>query len=214
MFGLSRAWMLHLSGTFSYFYTPQLRWESVKTYAKYRIYSNDDVHKHFRLAAYAEAAYSRSPFYYTDINLDGDNSGVQAGLIATKLVDKLAVSGSAGIIKAFAAPNPHAGLSLSPMEGLNYNLSAGYLLLPRNYTDYGQTNLNLYVEAIGMKSFDGNGYLLDIAPALQLIFNSNFKINLGVRLQASGNMTRAGEKNYYISLERTFLGALKRKKRT
>jgi hypothetical protein len=211
MFGLSRAWMLHLSGTFSDFYTPQLRWESVKTYAKYRIYSDDDVHKHFRLAAYAEAAYSRSPFYYTDINLDGDNSGVQAGLIATKLVNKLAVSGSAGIIKAFAAHNPHAGLSLSPMEGLNYNLSAGYLLLPRNYTDYGQTNLNLYVEALGMKSLNGNGYLLDIAPALQLIFNSNFKINLGARLQASGNMTRAGEKNYYISLERTFLGALKRK---
>ena len=44
------------------------------------------------MAAFAEGSYSRSPFYYGDINLDGDNSGVQAGIIATQLVNKLAVS--------------------------------------------------------------------------------------------------------------------------
>ena len=38
MFGLNKNWMLHLSSSFSDFYTPQLRWESVKTYAKYRFY--------------------------------------------------------------------------------------------------------------------------------------------------------------------------------
>ena len=119
MFGLNKKWMLHLSSSFSDFYTTQLRWESVKTYVKYRFYSDDDVHRHFRMAAFAEAAYSRSPFYYGDINLDGDNSGVQAGIIATQLVNKLAVSATASLLSVFAnrivgstlgAPVPYAWL--------------------------------------------------------------------------------------------------------
>src|SRR5882757_4013737 len=52
VFGLNRQWMLHVSTSFSDFYSSQLRWESVKTYAKYRFYSNDEVHKHFRMAAF------------------------------------------------------------------------------------------------------------------------------------------------------------------
>jgi hypothetical protein len=214
MFGLSREWMVHLSTTFSDFYSPAVRWESIKGYAKWRFYSNDDVHQHFRLAAYAEGSYSRSPFYYGEINLDGDNSGVQGGLIATQLINKLAVSASAGVIKIFADRGLHADHFGHSLSGLNYNLSAGYLLLPRSYTNYRQLNVNLYVEALGMKGFENSDYMLDIAPALQFIFNSNFKINLGARFQASGNMLRVGEKNYFISLERTFLGALQRKKKS
>jgi len=56
--------------------------------------------------------------------------------------------------------------------------------------------------------------MLDLAPALQFIFNSNFKVNLGARLQVSGNMLRVGESNYFVSLERTFLGALRHRKKS
>jgi hypothetical protein len=213
MFGINKYWMLHLSSSFSDFYTPQLRWESVKAYAKYRFYSDDDIHKHFRMAAFAEGAYSRSPFYYGDINLDGDNSGVQAGIIATELVNKLAVSGTASVIKIFADRAEHVVQLGQSIHALYYSLSAGYLLLPFNYSSYKQTNLNLYFEAIGMKGFDKGDYMVDIAPALQLIFNSNLKLNLGARLQVTGNMQRIGEKNYFISMERTFLGALRHKKK-
>src|SRR5437762_13184866 len=52
MLGVNKQWMLHVSSSFSDFYTTQLRWESVKTYAKYRFYSNDDVHRHFRMAVF------------------------------------------------------------------------------------------------------------------------------------------------------------------
>ena len=214
MFGLNKNWMVHISSTFSDFYTSQLRWESVKTYAKYRFYSDDDVHRHFRMAAFAEGSYSRSPFYYGDINLDGDNSGVQAGVIATELVNKLAVSGTASIIKIFADRDKHVYQLDHSLNALYYSLSAGYLLFPFNYSDYKQTNLNLYIETIGMKGFDRGDYMLDLAPALQLIFNSNFKVNLGARLQVSGNMERISEHNYFIAFERTFLGALKHKKKT
>ena len=213
MLGLDKHWMVHLSGTFSDFYSPTVRAESVKGYAKYRFYSNDDVHQHFRMAAFAEASYSRRPFYYGDINLDGDNSGVQAGIIATQLVNKLAVSGTASVIKVFAEESEHVAHLGYSQQALYYSLSAGYLLFPLNYSSYKQTNLNIYFETIGMKGFEGGDYMLDLAPALQLIFNSNFKVNLGARFQAAGNMLRPGETNYYVSLERTFLGALQRKKK-
>lgn len=211
MLGVSRDWMFHISSTFSDYYSNNVRWESVKGYAKWRFYSNDDVHQHFRMAAYAEGAYSRSPFYYGDINLDGDNSGIQAGLIATQLVHKFAITGSAGVIKVFADRDAHVNHLGHSLSGLNYNLSAGYLLFPMSYTNYKQVNVNIYFEAIGMKGFEGNDYMLDLAPALQFIFNSNLKINAGARFQAAGNMLRVGEKNYYIGVERTFLGALQRK---
>ncbi len=175
MLGLDKHWMVHISGTFSDFYSPAVRSESVKGYAKYRFYSNDDVHQHFRMAAFAEASYSRSPFYYGDINLDGDNSGVQAGLIATQLVNKLAVSGTASVIKVFAEESEHVAHLGHSRQALYYSLSAGYLLFPLNYSSYRQTNLNIYFETIGMKGFEGGDYMLDLAPALQLIFNSNFK---------------------------------------
>ncbi|MEP6749184.1 MAG: hypothetical protein ABJB86_15730 [Bacteroidota bacterium] len=214
MFGLDKHWMLHLASSFSDFYTPQLRWESVKTYLKYRFYSNDDIHKHFRMAAFAQASYSRSPFYYGDINLDGDNSGVQAGIIATQLINKLAISGTASVIRAFTNQPEHVAQLGNSLNALYYTLSAGYLLFPLNYSDYNQTNLNVYVETIGMKGFDKGDYMFDLAPALQLIFNSNLKLNLGARLQVTGNMARIGENNYFISMERTFLGALRHKKKS
>ncbi|MFT3935539.1 MAG: hypothetical protein QM726_18070 [Chitinophagaceae bacterium] len=211
MFGLNKDWMLHVSGTFSDFYTPQLRWESVKTYAKYRFYSNDEVHRHFRMAAFAEASYSRSPFYYGDINLDGDNSGIQAGLVATQLINKFAISATASYVRAFANRQEHVSQLGHSINALSYSLSAGYLLLPFSYTDYKQTNLNLYLEAIGMQGLDKSDYMLDLAPALQLIFNSNMKVNLGMRIQASGNMDRIANNSYFVAVERTFLSNGKKK---
>src|SRR6185312_5944066 len=117
----------------------------------YRFYSNDEVHRHFRMAAFAEASYSRNPFYYGDINLDGDNSGVQAGLIATQLLNKLAVSGTTSLVKVFRNKEKMPMPPDYSQAALYYSLSAGYLLLPLHYTDYKQTNLNGYLEAIGMR---------------------------------------------------------------
>ena len=69
-----------------------------------------------------------------------------------------------------------------PDKAVNYTLSAGYLVLPVRYTNFNQTNLNVYAEllgqAVGMKKYN-----IDLAPAVQLIFNSNSKLNLGYRLQ-------------------------------
>ena len=96
-------------------------------------------------------------------------------------------------------------------QSINYSLSGGYLLLPKEYTDYKQMNLNLYTELLGEKSLDSKKYCLDLAPAVQFIFNSNFKANIGYRFQLSGNMSRMSNNSWQVSFERTFLSALKHK---
>src|SRR5687767_5513824 len=101
MFGVNKNLMVHVSSTFSDYYTVNPAWESVKLYAKYRFLSIDNVHRHFRLAAFADGSYSKSPFIYGEINTDGDNSGIQGGLIATQLINKLAVSGTLGVTRVF-----------------------------------------------------------------------------------------------------------------
>ena len=214
MFGISKRWMIHVGGTFADMHTTNFRWESVYLYGKYRFISKDELHSHFRMAAFADVSYSRSPFHYDEISLQGDKSGVQAGIIATQLWNKLAVSATVSHIQALdKSRNDKVQYIPSRIyQAMNYSLSAGYLLLPFEYVDYKQTNLNLYTEILAQQSLDRKAYYVDLAPAIQLIFNSNAKLNIGYRIELNGDMQRMTESSWLISLERTFLGALKKKK--
>lgn len=214
MFGLNKKWMMHIGGTFADMHTTNFRWESVYLYAKYRFISNDELHSHFRMAAFADASYSRSPYHYDEVSLQGDKSGVQLGIIATQLWNKLAVSATVSHIQALdESRNDKVQYIPSRIyQVMNYSLSAGYLLLPFEYTDYKQTNLNLYTEVLMQQSLDRKAYYVDLAPAIQLIFNSNAKLNLGYRFQLNGDMVRMTSSSWLISFERTFLNALKKKK--
>ncbi len=181
-------------------------------YAKYRFLSNDDVHKHFRMAAFATAAYSRNHLQHNELNLMGDHSGVQAGLIATQLWNKLAVSGTASIIEVLDEKRNEKPQQYA-FQSLNYSLSAGYLVLPRVYKDYDQTNLNIYAELLGGQNLDWEyeKYYLDLAPSIQLIFKSTSKLNLGYRFQLKSDIYRNMTNSWMISYEYIFLNALKKK---
>jgi hypothetical protein len=211
MLGLNKNWMVHIAGSMSDYYSVKLRPESVKGYVKYRFLSNDDVHKHFRMASFAEVAYSRNEFWYDEFSLDGDLSGMQVGLIATQLVNKIAVSATAAYMQGFGEIPSHHLDGGDPRQMFNYSLSAGCLLFPKNYTSYKQTNLNLYLELLGSKGIKRGHYFADLAPAIQLIFNSTTKLNLGARFQLTGNMVRVGERTYLFSIEHTILNVLKKK---
>jgi len=211
MFGLNKQWMVHVAGTFSDMYTSQLRWESVRLYAKYRFLSVDDVHKHFRMAAFAEVAHSRNPAFYEEVSLNGDQSGLLAGIVATQLWQKLAVSSSVSFTQV-TTEKPKFIPEAYPWQALNYSLSAGYLVLPRTYTSFRQTNLNVYVELLGQQTTDRKQYYVDLAPALQLIFNSNAKVNMGYRFQLNSDMHRMAEKSWQLGFEYVFLNALQKKK--
>jgi hypothetical protein len=215
MFGINKEWMVHVGGTFADMHTKKFRWESVYLYGKYRFLSNDELHSHFRMAAFADIAYSRSPFHFDEVSLQGDKSGAQLGLIATQLWNKLAVSGTVSHTQALhKSRNSKTDIYIPSRiyQVMNYSLSAGYLVLPFQYTDYKQTNLNIYAEVLAQQSLDRKAYFVDLAPAVQLIFNSNAKLNLGYRFQLKGDMVRMTENSWLISFERTFLNALRKKK--
>ena len=214
MLGLSKEWMLRASTTMSDMYSSNLRWESAKLYTKYRFLSNDDVHRHFRMAAFAEASYSRNEMMYDELSLDGDQSGIQGGVILTQLWDKLAVSTTLGYLQVIQSQPPlhHVGMEKFPEQAFNYSLSAGYLLLPRHYTSYKQTNVNLYAELLGQQTLDNKKFYVDFAPAIQFIFNSTAKLNAGYRIQLNSDMNRMAQNRLQLSFEYVFLNALKKKR--
>jgi hypothetical protein len=216
MFGINRNWMVHGSITFSNMHQNKIIFESSRLYAKWRFFSNDDVHKHFRMAAFGAVSYSRNRPNFNEINLGGDQSGAQIGLIATQLWNKLAVSASASlneVLHQYRWDDAHS--DLHAFEAVKYSLSAGYLLLPREYESYNQTNLNLYLELLGGTNIDytQEKYYVDLAPAIQFIFNSNDKLNLGYRYQIAGDISRMANKSFMISYEHVFLNAIKKKRK-
>jgi hypothetical protein len=208
--GLSKKLMLTAAASFSnMFFQDAISFESARLYAKYRFYSHDEVHRHFRAAAYAAGSWSQNPLVYQELNLEGDNSGVQAGVVATQLIHKFAASAGVSYIRQLEKSDKiNLGYPFTN-EGIQYNLSMGYLLFPRNYTSYNQTNLNLYCEFLGMKSTDLNRAYLDVAPALQLIFKSSTRLNVGARFELTGNAHRMATQSMFISLEHYFLNAIK-----
>lgn len=215
MLGLSKKFMLRAGATFADVHTSGFGWESVYLYGKYRFLSRDELHSHFRMAAYLEGSYSRVPFHNEEINLIGDKSGVQAGVIATQLWHKFALSGTVSHTQVLHSSRS-SKITYIPSriyQAMNYSVSAGYLLLPREYKDYRQTNLNLYTEVLAQQSLDRSRYYVDVAPAVQLIFNSTTKLNVGYRFQVGGNMQRMAESSWMIGLDHTFLNALKPRKK-
>lgn len=214
MFGFSKKLMAHIGGTISNMHTSSFRYESVNLYAKYRFLSKDEIHQHFRMAVFADASATKAPFHYDEITLMGDKSGVELGLIATQLWNKLALSGTLSHTQGLDKSRNNKVIYVPDRlyQSMNYSLSAGYLLLPVEYTDYKQTNLNLYAEILAQETLDRKRHYVDLAPALQLIFNSNAKLNVGYRFQVSGNMQRMATNSWQVSFERTFLNVLPKKK--
>lgn len=217
MFGLNKKWMVHAGVNFSNMHQKALIWEAARVYAKWRFLSFDDVHRHFRMAAFGAAVYSRNDLNHNEINLmQGDQSGVQAGLIATQLWNKLAVSATGSWNEVMHQKRSKKIYDqIYVFHALNYSLSAGYLLLPFTYKSYNQTNMNLYLELLGSKNinFPSERYYVDLAPSMQFIFNSTSKLNLGYRFQLSGDMYRMADKSFMVSYEYIFLNALKKKRK-
>jgi hypothetical protein len=212
-FGLYRKWMIRTGMTMSNMYQPATKFESVNLGVKYRVLSRDEVHRHFRMALYADASRSRNNPMFDELSTDGDQSGVQGGLILTQLLHKLAVSVNLSRMEVLHPRRWQAAhANAHPYSAYNYAISAGYLLFPRSYSNYGQTNLNLYVEMLGSRNIGKTGGFLDIAPAMQLILNSQTKLNLGYRTQLRGDVFMMSTERWLFSVETTFLNALKRKR--
>jgi len=195
--------------TSNMFFQDQQQFESFRIYAKYRFLSKDELHRHFRMAVHSSYSWSNNPLVYQELNLEGDNRGWQSGIIATGLLNKLAVSGGLSYIHLQrGARKINFGFPFSE-QALLYNVSAGYLLFPFKYKSYQQLNVNLYCEFLGQQNTDLQRGFIDVAPAIQLIVASKMRINAGARLQLSGNAHRMANEAVYVSLEYYILNALK-----
>jgi hypothetical protein len=145
---------------------------SIDVYAKYRFLSIDGQNTHFRMAVYGEGSYVAVPSHEAEPDLLIHTSGFGAGLIGTYLVKHFAVSFTTG----FILPSEYKGNAYDKFGGIypttiqygnavKYDLSFGYLLFPRKYTDYHQTNWNVYCEFIGKSYTAANATQLDGPPS-------------------------------------------------
>lgn len=230
MFGLSKSTMVHIAAYGSNMFQNNFRIEGASLYGKYRLFSSDDIHEHFRLAAFAKASVIKNPqvlitkakhllpdgngglveheeelhVQSNEIDLDGSNSGISTGIIATKLKNRLALSTSLGY--AYRLHNiKYKTEVFQPLHAINYTASVGYLLFPREYTSYKQTNFNLYIEMLGQSFTDKRQFFIDAAPAIQFIFNSIARVDVSYRTQIAGNINRLSNDYFMIRLEYNLL---------
>ena len=205
MYGANKNWMLHAAFTFSDMYSAYFRAESFRVYGKYRFFSHDDLYRHLRMAAFGEISYSRNPQMYDEISLEGDLSGVQTGIIVTQLLHKLAISATGSYVNSLRPIQNDLHSRPISQDAFSYSFSAGYLLFPMRYTSYNQTNVNLYCELLGQNALLSKVQYTDLAPAIQFIFNSQTKLNIGYRYQLSNTMHRMGRQGWLLSMEWLFL---------
>lgn len=181
MWGASGKLMLHGSLFFSNmdgsFYS-----NGGSLFLKYRFLSIDEVHNHFRMALFGRYSVNNSHIHQYALDLNGRNSGYEGGIIATQLVNRVAISANTSAVHAMDNIRGEKFLFGNKLRNaINYSLSGGVLILPKEYTSYKQVNMNLMLEFLGQSNLH-NGYsYIDMAPSMQFIFNSRLKIDIGYR---------------------------------
>lgn len=202
MWGISNKWMMHAEGFLS---NRAGNWkaEGGSLYAKYRFYTQDDIHRHFRMAAFGRVSVNTADIHQEAIDFFGHSSGTEAGLIATQLMGKVAISGSASWLHAadnstyaFRQANSDYG-----RDAVGYTLSVGKLMLPKRYTSYQQTNVNLMMEVLGQTNLQSGRYFVDLAPALQFIINSRLRLDLAARFPMVATMDRTAPRGLIVRME-------------
>ena len=180
-------------------------------YTKYRFYSADDLNSHFRLAAYGRYSFNNADIHQEQIEILGHNSGFETGIIATKLIKKVAISSSVSFEKALDNKPNYPFPDNIGDNATNYSLSFGKLMYPKKYTNYKQTNINLMVEFVGQTINENGKSYLDVMPAVQFIFNSQARLDFAYRQELISSMVRSAPNGFYFNLYYTFFD-LKSKK--
>ena len=209
---------------------------SIDLYAKYRFYTADGENSHLRMAVYGEGSYVAVPSHEAEPDLLMHTSGYGGGIIATYLKHHFAASLTTGLI----IPSSYKGNTYDKYGGIypttidygkamNYSLSLGYLLYPKNYTGYNQVNWNIYCEFTGKAygaakayQYDGpfagallytlpittpilkSGAYLDIDPGVQCIINSTYRIEASVAFHLINQSYDHLYPYYLVGMQRYF----------
>lgn len=181
--------------------------EGGAVYIKYRFYTTDEVQKHFRMAAFARFSFNNSDIHQQAIDLNGHNSGYEAGWIGTKLKGKVAVSGTVSYLHALDNSKEKFIYGNKNRNAANYTLSVGKLMLPKEYTSYKQTNMNLMAELLGQVNMKTGYSFLDIAPSVQFIFLSKMRLDLAYRIPLVKDLSRTSPGGYFVRFEYNIFNA-------
>ncbi len=208
MWGVNKKLMIHLEG-FASNRNKHFSAEGGAFYAKYRFLSKDKVYRHFRMAAFGRIAMNNSNIHQDEIETNGHNSGFESGVIATQLLHKQAISAT---VSYEQATNNTSGNEFPPLQAnkaINYALSTGRLILPKDYTDFKQMNLNIMVECLGQYLPENRKMYLDATASIQFIFNSQIRVDIGYKRELYSNMLRTAPNGFMIRIEHLFFNAFK-----
>ncbi len=206
MWGVSKKIMIHAEAFLSNRNTSFIA-EGGGVYVKYRFYSVDEVHSHFRMAFYGRYSFNNSDVHQQAIDLNGHNSGYEGGLVATQLINKVAISASASYLTASDNFKEKFIYGDKNRDAIGYTLSVGKLMLPKEYTSYKQTNMNLMVEILGQANLN-NGYsFLDVAPSVQFIILSKMRVDAAYRIPVVKDLSRTAPGGFFVRLEYNIFNA-------
>ena len=208
MWGANKNLMLH-AAVFISNRNKNLATEGGSIYAKYRFLSKDDVHKHFRMAAFGRASVNNSYIDQEEINTMGHNSGFETGIVATQLINKVAIGASSSFEKALNNSKTYKFPSSQSHSATNYTLSFGRLMYPNKYKNFRQTNINLMMEFMGQRLSRNGKSFLDVVPSLQFIINSQARIDVSYIQELYSNMLRTAPNGLYLKLEYSFFNVSK-----
>ena len=207
MLGVNKNTMLHLDGFFSN-QGGNFHGVGAGAYIKYRLYSADAVNRHFRIAAFGRVSLNNSAIFQEEIDLTRNNTGYALGLIATQLLHRQAISASVSFNQAY---NNGAENKFPPGQAdqaINFSISTGRLIIPKEYLSYKQTNFNLMLELMGQHLLKENENFVDMAPAVQFIFNSQSRLDIGYKFQLYSDMQRVAPNGFMIRFEHLLFNVL------
>jgi hypothetical protein len=161
------------------------------------------------MAFFGRFSVNNADIHQEEIETMGHNSGYEMGLVATKLVKKIALNASFSFEKAMDnKPNYYFPNSQSN-NASNYTFSIGKLVYPKQYSSLKQTNLNVMFEVLGQTLNQNGKSFLDIAPSLQFIILSQARIDLAYRQQLYSSMLRTAPNGIYLKMEYIFFNIKK-----
>jgi hypothetical protein len=207
--GLTKNFTSHLETFYSNWASNKGSFDGVGINGKYRFYSQDELHKHKRLAMTGRVVYSFNPLPMEWMLEDGNASFVSAGLIYTQLLHKLALSAKVTYLKPFDGGN-NPNKYVSEGELIQWQISSGLLTFPFEYKNYDQMNVNVYAEYLGQQNLGlkynpymplSHGINHDLGLGLQLIFGSKFTAEMAYRMNLGGTIDRMTNSMYHFNLE-------------
>ena len=173
---------------------PNFGFNGFKLYSKQRILTTDKDKYHTRLSSFIKYSYHENKFMKDNLDLELQDTGFELGLIGTQLIKKLAISITSGFTRISNIDEKFTQGTTVKWQKTNVNtfknsISAGYLLFPRKYKSYKQTNFNLYVEyltnTILNKEFPVryHKFRSTFAPGIQFILLSRSRLDFSYKIR-------------------------------